>query len=47
MLVSLLVCEMMEANECVFLIGCEQYSSYIGYADSFRFAGNYVDNTPK
>ncbi|CAF4392797.1 unnamed protein product [Rotaria sp. Silwood2] len=26
MLVSLLVCEMMEPNECIFLIGCERYS---------------------
>ena len=47
MLVSLLVCEMMEPNECVFLIGCERYSSYKGYARSFQFDGNYVDETPK
>ncbi|CAF1072359.1 unnamed protein product [Rotaria sp. Silwood1] len=47
MLVSLLVCEKMESNECIFLIGCERYSSYDGYADSFHFAGNYKDTTPK
>jgi len=47
MLVSLLVCEMMERNECVFLIGCERYSLYEGYAQSFKFAGNYTDETPK
>ncbi len=47
MLVSLLICEVMEPNECVFLTGCEQYSSYDGYADSFKFAGNYEDNSPK
>ncbi|CAF5121957.1 unnamed protein product, partial [Rotaria sp. Silwood1] len=47
MLVSLLVCEMMGKDECVFLMGCERYSSYKGYASSFEFAGDYRDNTPK
>ncbi|CAF4683694.1 unnamed protein product [Rotaria sp. Silwood1] len=47
MLVSLLVCEKMEVNECIFLIGCEQYSSYKGYANSFQFDGDYKDNTSK
>ncbi|CAF0809366.1 unnamed protein product [Rotaria sp. Silwood1] len=47
MLVSLLVCEKMEVNECIFLIGCERYSSYKGYANSFQFDGDYKDNTPK
>ncbi|CAF0958469.1 unnamed protein product [Adineta steineri] len=47
MLVSLLVCEVMEDNECIFLIGCEQYSSYRGYAHSFQFDGDYKDTTPK
>ncbi|CAF1429157.1 unnamed protein product [Rotaria sp. Silwood1] len=47
MLVSLLVCEVMDNNECIFLIGCERYSSYKGYADSFEYAGDYQDNTPR
>ncbi len=47
MLVSLLVCEVMEPNECVFLIGCERYATYQGYADSFKFAGDYTDYTSK
>ncbi|CAF0958393.1 unnamed protein product [Adineta steineri] len=47
MLVSLLVCEVMEDNECIFLIGCEQYSSYRGYANSFQFDGDYRDTTLK
>ena len=47
MLVSLLVCEKMEANECIFLIGCERYSSYKGYSKSFEFDGDYIDKTPK
>jgi poly(ADP-ribose) glycohydrolase len=47
MLASLLVCEMMEPNECVFLIGRERYSLYEGYAGSFKFTGNYEDATAK
>jgi len=47
MLVSLLVCEVMEDNECVFLIGCERFSNYRGYANSFEFDSDYVDNTPR
>ncbi|CAF3767930.1 unnamed protein product [Rotaria sordida] len=47
MLVSLLLCEKMEINECIFLIGCERYSSYRGYAKSFQFDEDYEDNTPR
>jgi poly(ADP-ribose) glycohydrolase len=47
MLVSLLICEMMEPNECIFLIGCERFSTYEGYAGSFKFAGNYDDKAHK
>ena len=27
--------------------GCEQYSRYSGYSNSFRFEGNYIDTTPR
>ena len=47
MLVSLLLCERMENNECIFLIGCERFSKYKGYADSFEFAGDFRDETIK
>ena len=47
MLVSLLVCEVMEPNECIFLIGCERFSNYDGYAGSFKFANGYTDAKPK
>ncbi|CAF3789345.1 unnamed protein product [Rotaria sp. Silwood1] len=47
MIVSLLVCEAMEKNECIFLIGCEQYSKYKGYGDSFKYDGDFRDNTPR
>ena len=45
MIVSLIVCEMMEDDECIFLIGCERFSTYKGYAASFQFAGTYDDKT--
>jgi poly(ADP-ribose) glycohydrolase len=47
MLVGVLVCEVMQPNECIFLIGCEQFTSYSGYADTFKAKSNFVDNTPK
>ncbi|CAF2003229.1 unnamed protein product [Rotaria magnacalcarata] len=47
MLISLLLCEVMKPNECVFLIGCERFSSYRGYSTSFEFRENYIDQTPK
>ncbi|CAF0712179.1 unnamed protein product [Adineta steineri] len=47
MLVSLLVCEKMQSNECIFLIGCEQFSTYTGYANTFKANGDYVDKTSK
>ncbi|UJR36597.1 hypothetical protein I4U23_029317 [Adineta vaga] len=47
MLISLLLCEVIQPNECVFLIGCERYSSYRGYSSSFEFKDNYIDQTPK
>jgi poly(ADP-ribose) glycohydrolase len=37
----------LETNECVLLIGCERFSKYKGYADSFAFAGDFRDETMK
>jgi len=28
-------------------LGCEQYSRYSGYSNSFRFEGDYIDTTPQ
>ncbi|CAF1063214.1 unnamed protein product [Rotaria sordida] len=47
MLLSLLLCEVIQPNECVFLIGCERFSSYQGYSTTFQFKENYIDQTPK
>ena len=30
----------------VFVVGCEQFSVYSGYADSFRWRGSFNDVTP-
>lgn len=27
--------------------GCEQYSQYSGYSETFRFEGDYIDTTPR
>ncbi|CAF1052395.1 unnamed protein product [Rotaria sordida] len=47
MLVSVLICEVMLPNECIFLIGCEQYVTYSGYATTFKAKDNFIDKTPK
>ncbi|XLR38038.1 hypothetical protein S83_022698 [Arachis hypogaea] len=33
----------MEENEAIDIVGVERFSSYTGYASSFRFSGDYVD----
>ena len=47
MLVSLLVSERMQPNECIFLIGCEQFTTYAGYGTTFTAKASFIDNTPK
>jgi poly(ADP-ribose) glycohydrolase len=47
MLVSLLVGEVMQANEYILLIGCEQFITYSGYGNNFKADKNFIDNTPK
>lgn len=46
LLISLLFYESMLPTEAIIIIGCEQYNKYTGYASTFTFAGNFVDNTP-
>eukprot|EP01113_Clastostelium_recurvatum_P049962 TRINITY_DN9347_c0_g1_i1.p2 TRINITY_DN9347_c0_g1~~TRINITY_DN9347_c0_g1_i1.p2 ORF type:complete len:240 (-),score=63.97 TRINITY_DN9347_c0_g1_i1:1571-2290(-) len=47
LLASRLFVQEMEANEVVVIVGSERFSSYKGYADSFAWAGDYVDTTPR
>lgn len=44
--VTKLVAEVMRPNEALFMVGCERFSAYTGYASSFSFAGEFNDQTP-
>lgn len=45
LLVSLLFTERLEVNESVIIRGCERFSSYTGYGDSFEWSEDYQDET--
>jgi len=44
-LVSLLLCERMEDNEAIVIVGAERFCNYKGYAESFDYDGDFVDET--
>lgn len=46
MIVARLFTESLKDQEALIIIGCEQFSSYSGYASCFRWAGDFVDTTP-
>jgi len=45
-LVSMLFCSVMFDHEAILITGCERFSTYSGYANTFTFLDNYVDPTP-
>ncbi|CAD6231952.1 GSCOCG00001669001-RA-CDS [Cotesia congregata] len=47
LLVTMLVTEVLDDTEAVIVTGAERYSNYTGYSDTFEWAGDYVDNTPR
>ena len=47
LLVSLLFTECLEENESVIIRGCERFSSYQGYGDSFEWLEDYQDETAR
>ncbi|XP_060067436.1 poly(ADP-ribose) glycohydrolase-like [Ylistrum balloti] len=47
MIVSRLITECLENNECLIMKGCERFSDYDGYAKTFRWKDNYEDKTPR
>ncbi|KAJ8022912.1 Poly(ADP-ribose) glycohydrolase [Holothuria leucospilota] len=47
LIVSRLFTEVLGKNECLVVKGAEQYSRYSGYANSFKWTGNYRDTTPR
>ncbi|XP_055745606.1 poly(ADP-ribose) glycohydrolase-like isoform X2 [Salvelinus fontinalis] len=47
LIVSRLFTEALLQNECLIITGTEQYSTYTGYADSYRWDGKHQDKTPR
>jgi poly(ADP-ribose) glycohydrolase len=47
MLVSRLITEELDDNECLFMIGCERFSRHSGYGNTFRFDADFVDDTAR
>ena len=45
LIVSRLFTEALDDNECMIVTGCEQYSYYNGYGDTFKWSGDYLDET--
>jgi poly(ADP-ribose) glycohydrolase len=43
LIAGLLFLPCMEDNEAIEIVGAERFSSYTGYASSFRFEGDYID----
>ncbi len=44
-IVSLLFTEVLDAHESLIITGAERFSTYSGYSRSFRWEGDYVDET--
>lgn len=47
LILSRLFIERLDANECIIITGAERYSDYVGYAHTFKWAGNHVDQTTR
>ncbi|KAL9978494.1 hypothetical protein ACROYT_G016017 [Oculina patagonica] len=47
LILSRLFCERLDSNECLIITGAERYSDYVGYAHTFRWAGDHVDRTTR
>lgn len=45
MIISRLFTEELDSNESLLMIGSEQFSRYKGYAATFEWAGDYIDQT--
>ncbi|XP_040906517.1 poly(ADP-ribose) glycohydrolase [Toxotes jaculatrix] len=47
LIVSRLFTEALEHNECLIITGTEQYSKYLGYAESYKWKESHKDETPR
>ena len=45
MIITRLLCERMEDDEAVLVIGAERYNATEGYATTFKWKDNYTDHT--
>jgi poly(ADP-ribose) glycohydrolase len=46
MIVTRLLCERLDDDEAVLVVGAERFNETQGYARTFKFTGNFSDNTP-
>lgn len=46
-MVTMLVTEALEDTEALIINGVERYSRYEGYSSSFKWAGDFIDETPR
>ncbi|XP_050589133.1 poly(ADP-ribose) glycohydrolase-like isoform X3 [Bombus affinis] len=47
LMVTMLITEELDDTEALIISGIERYSKYKGYSNSFKWMGDYVDETPK
>ncbi|NXX79299.1 PARG glycohydrolase, partial [Urocolius indicus] len=47
LIVSRLITEVLDHNECLIITGTEQYSEYTGYAETYRWSRSHEDKTPR
>jgi poly(ADP-ribose) glycohydrolase len=46
LIVSLLFTAELEDNECIVIVGAEQFNIHSGYSHSFKWEGDFEDKTP-
>ncbi|KAF7991985.1 hypothetical protein HCN44_010786 [Aphidius gifuensis] len=47
LMVTMLVTEALDDTEALIITGVEQYSKYKGYSSTFKWAGDFIDETPR
>ncbi|XP_046432924.1 poly(ADP-ribose) glycohydrolase-like isoform X2 [Neodiprion fabricii] len=47
LMASMLVAEALDDTEALIITGVERYSNYEGYSDTFKWTGNFNDETPR
>lgn len=47
LMVTMLVTEALDDTEALIVTGIERYSKYEGYSNSFKWSGDFIDETPR